>query len=89
MATAEVIPNTLEIKQYGSLCVMDDTGDSRIQWDPQNPEEVAKAEAHFNKLKTKGFLAYSVNKSGNRGTVIARFDRNAERIILHSPMVGG
>ena len=79
---------TLEISR-GSLCVLDDTGDSRIQWDPSNLEEVAKAEARFEELKAKRYLAYKVNAKGDRGEVIDKFDPTAERIILHSAMVGG
>lgn len=73
----------------GNLCVLDDTGDSRIQWDPASPEEVAKAQLRFDELKRKGYLAYKVNKRGDRGEVLQAFDPAAERIILHSPMVGG
>jgi hypothetical protein len=91
VATAELVPNTntLEIKDYNQLCVMDDSGDSRIQWDQSNQEEVAKAEARFNELKKKGFMAYSVNKKGDKGTVLNSFDPTAERIIMHSQMIGG
>lgn len=82
----------LEVVDYaegGTMNIMDDTGDSRIQWDPKNPAEVAKAEARFRELKAKGFLAYKVGKDGKQGEVIAAFDPTAERIILHSQMVGG
>jgi hypothetical protein len=90
MATAEVFPGTLEVKDYsGQLCVMDESGDSRIQWDKDNQEEVAKAEARFNELKAKGFMAYSVNRKGDKGTVLNSFDPTAERIIMHSQMIGG
>jgi hypothetical protein len=71
------------------LCVLDATGDSRIQWDTTNPEEVAKAQARFEEFKAKRYLAYKVNKKGDRGEVIDQFDPAAERIILHSPMIGG
>jgi len=80
-------PNTMEVVR--SMCVLDETGDSRIQWDPSNPEEVAKAQLRFEELTKKGYLAYKVNKKGDRGEVILAFDPSAERIILHSAMVGG
>jgi hypothetical protein len=90
VATVEVVPSTLEVKDYsGLLCIMDESGDSRIQWDKDNQEEIAKAEARFNELKAKGFMAYSVNKKGDKGTVINSFDPAAERIIMHSQMIGG
>lgn len=89
MPTSEVLPNTLEVKNFSILCVMDESGDSRIQWDQNNPEEVSKAEFRFNDLKKKGFMAYSVNKKGDKGVVLQAFDPTAERIIMHSQMIGG
>ena len=71
------------------LCILDETGDSRFQWDKNDPEQVAKAQAKFDEMKKKGYLAYSVNKKGDRGDVINTFDPNAERIIMHSQLVGG
>jgi hypothetical protein len=81
----------LEVVDYSksTLNVLDDTGDTRMQWDRSNPAEVAKAEARFNDLKAKGFLAYKVNKKGDMGEVLSAFDPSAERIILHSQMIGG
>jgi len=80
----------LEIKGNGLLIMLDKTGDSRMQWDRDNPEEVTKAEARFKELKGKGYLAYSVGKKGDReGEVINKFDPSLERIIMHSPMQGG
>jgi len=73
----------------GELNILDDTGDSRIQWDRNNSEQVAAAEARFNELKAKRYLAYKVDASGRQGEVIDKFDPNAERIILHSQMIGG
>jgi hypothetical protein len=73
----------------GTLCVLDESGDTRIQWDKYNPEQVAAAEARFDELKAKRYLAYKVDKGGGQGEVIDKFDPNAGRIILHAPMVGG
>jgi hypothetical protein len=79
----------LEVEGSGTLCVLDESGDTRMQWDRKNPAEVAKAEARFKELKAKGYLAYKVNKKGDKGEVITAFDPDAERIILHAQMIGG
>lgn len=79
----------LELKNYNILCALDDTGDTRLQWDKDSVEEVAKAQARFDELKKKGYLAYSVNAKGDQGIVLKAFDPNAERIIMHSQMIGG
>lgn len=80
---------TMEVKSYSTLCALDDTGDTRLQWDQNSPEEVAKAKTRFDELKAKGYLAYSVNLKGDQGTVLKAFDPTAERIIMHSQMIGG
>jgi hypothetical protein len=78
---------TMEME--GTLAVLDKSGDSRMQWNPNSPEEVAKARARFDEFRNKGYLAYKVSPSGGQGEVISAFDEAAARIILHSPMVGG
>lgn len=77
------------VNDCSELCVLDHTGDSRIQWDRRNSDEIAVARSRFNELRAKGYLAYRVNRSGNQGEVLDTFDPTAERIILHAPMVGG
>jgi hypothetical protein len=79
---------TMELEPY-TLCVLDESGDTRMQWDKDKPEEIAKAQARFEELKKQGYLAYAVTKKGDRGTVIDKFDPNAERIICHKQMIGG
>lgn len=71
------------------LTVMDRTGDTKIIWDVGNEEEVAVARDAFTKLKKKGFLAYSVKKGGEKGSILTEFDPAAEKIIMSPPMAGG
>lgn len=71
------------------MSVLDKTGDTRIQWDKANAEEVAAALARFNELRVQGFAAYRVDASGQGSEVLHAFDREAERIIFRPPMVGG
>lgn len=73
----------------GQLCVMDRTGDTRMIWSSQNPDEVDAAKATFDKLKKKGYLAYTVTEDGEKGEVIRNFDKHAEKIIMAPQLVGG
>lgn len=73
----------------GEMAILDATGDTKVIWDPHNPDEVAAAKAQFDTLKKKGFIAYTVNKKGDKGEVIREFDPNAEKIILSPPLAGG
>jgi hypothetical protein len=80
---------TMEIHSYGTLFKLDDTGDTRLQWNLKNPEEVEAARTRFNELKKQGYTAYTVDKSGDSGEVIHTFDPKAERIIFRPHMIGG
>lgn len=80
---------TLEVHIAGTMFVMDENGDSRMQWNSKNTDEVEAARSRFEHLKKKGYLAYKVNKQGDRGEVLDEFDPNAERIIMAGRMVGG
>lgn len=71
------------------LCFMSDEGDSRIIWDPDNPDEVDAARATFDKLTGKGYQAYAVRRGGEKGERVRKFSPELERIILAPQTVGG
>jgi hypothetical protein len=71
------------------LVVMDRTGDTKIVWDSGNADDVAAAKDTYDKLKKKGYMAYTVKRNGDKGEVIHDFDAEAEKIILAPRMVGG
>ena len=76
-------------ESIGHLCILDESGDSRLQWDRNNPESVKAARERFEELRGKGYLAYKLDRGGAQGAVIDDFEPDAERIILHARMVGG
>jgi tRNA U38,U39,U40 pseudouridine synthase TruA len=70
--------------------IMDKTGDTKVIWSADNPDEVEAARNTFDELVgEKKFLAYKVKKDGTKGEVIRKFDKTAERIILAPQLVGG
>ncbi len=73
----------------GELCVLDHTGDTKLIWNPNNTDEVEAAKATFDRLRSKGYLAYQVGPDGSKADVITEFDPNAEKIILAPPVRGG
>lgn len=73
----------------GTLSVMDRSGDTKVIWDHNNPDEVAAARKTFDDLKKKRFTAYAVKGSGEKGTVLDQFDPAEERIIMSPAMAGG
>ena len=73
----------------GELRILDKSGDTKILWDSAQDDEVDAARRTFDDLKKKGYLAYSVDKKGNKGEVIKKFDPDAEKIIMSPALVGG
>jgi hypothetical protein len=71
------------------LAIHSHLGDTKVIWDPHNPDEVAAAKQQFDTLKKKGFIAYTVTKKGDKGDIIREFDPDAEKIILSPPVTGG
>lgn len=97
---AEVVPRKLyrgerikqmetAIEEASELCILDATGDTRLQWSKGNNDEVAFAKKRFAELKADGYLLYKVDKKGKQGEVISAFDPAAERIIAVPRMIGG
>lgn len=64
-------------------------GDVKVIWDPERPEEVEAARAQFDQLRGKGYMAYTVDARGRKGTQIREFDADAEKMILAPQLVGG
>jgi hypothetical protein len=93
----EVMPKgftlrTLQQRQPGDglLEVMFWKGDWKGIWDPTNREETEAVRVTFDKLKSKGFMAYRViGEKGDKGEVMREFDAKAGRIIMCPPMMGG
>ena len=83
--------DTLETTRHtGMMHTLDRTGDTRVMWDKDIPDEVAAARTQFRDLTRKGYLAYRAEgKDGHQGTQIREFDPDAERIILVKPNQGG
>jgi hypothetical protein len=68
--------------------VMDRTGDSRHPFDPNDVQDVAKAEQRFDKLTKVGFTA-AVRTGLGQVSHIRSFDPNAEETLFFPRLVGG
>ena len=72
------------------LRIMDkDAGDLKVIWNKDNVDEVEAAESQFDSLITKGFSAYKVDKKGEPGKMVTKFDPDAEKIIMVPKIMGG
>jgi hypothetical protein len=68
--------------------VMDHSGDSRHQFDPNDSEAVAKAEERFRALNAAGFIAAERTSAGETRRVKS-FDPTAEEVLFFPRLVGG
>jgi len=73
----------------GELRILGTTGDTKVIWDSENEDEVAAAEEQFDTLIEKGFLAFTVKGSGEKGKQIKKFDPDAGKVILTPAVKGG
>lgn len=72
------------------LIVMDRTGDSRMDFTPDDTVAVAAAMEKFRELVGgKKYLATVPGENGEPGRIIREFDPTAREIILHAPLIGG
>lgn len=71
------------------LAVMDRTGDTKLIWDSDKPDEVENARRSFNELKKKGYGIFHVDKSGEAAKRMHEFDPDAEKLIAIKPIAGG
>ncbi len=68
--------------------VKDRTGDSRHRFDPNDAQELAKAEQRFRELTRAGFTA-AIRTGPGQVSRIRSFDPNAEETVFFPRFVGG
>lgn len=70
--------------------VMDRNGDTETSWDKSDPDKVKEAEALFATLvKTRKHVAHVPSGDGSPGTLLKKFDPDAEETIFNPPLIGG
>lgn len=71
------------------MVILDQSGDTRHTWDRTSTEEIAAMREIFDLMKEKGYVAWSVTRSGKKDKKIREFDPDAEKIIFAPALVGG
>ena len=72
-----------------AMAVLGAAGDTKTLWDKDNPDEIDAARDTFESLTASGYLAFRVNKEGDKGDQMRAFDPDAERMIMVPAMRGG
>lgn len=65
----------------------DETGDRRLIWDANSPEEIEEAADLFREYLGKGWRAYTVNRHGRRGKRIYGFNQDTLEIFFDESSV--
>jgi hypothetical protein len=68
--------------------VMDNSGDSRHNFDPKDAKALLKAEERFKELTRSGFTA-AVRTPSGEPVITRRFDPTAEETLFFPRLVGG
>lgn len=69
--------------------VMNSNGDTRHEFDPADLSSLAIAEARFQALTGKGFLAVALGKDGGPGELVRKFDPKSEQTLFIPQLQGG
>jgi hypothetical protein len=70
-----------------SLHILNQHGDTMVEWDLNHPDLIELAAKTFNEAKAMGHLAYA--KIDGEFETIHAFDESAEQIIMSAQIVGG
>jgi hypothetical protein len=70
------------------MSVMSQEGDTKIFWDPTNPESVEVATTAFNSYRSQGYQAFAMT-SGTSGEQMTGFDPAIGSIVFVPQMQGG
>lgn len=74
----------------GVMQIMDAKhGHKNEVWDVNNQDEVDSAEDTFKKLRKKGYIAFKVDKSGEKAEIMSKFDPLAGKMIMSPAPAGG
>ncbi|MCA6124795.1 hypothetical protein J6500_23280 [Bradyrhizobium sp. WSM 1704] len=71
-----------------TILVMDHSGDTRQQFDPNDSEQLAWANARFSELTADGYTA-AVRRSSGEVERVRALDPAAEETLFYPRLVGG
>jgi len=69
----------------GELSILDSTGDSKIDWNCNIPEEISKARDKFNELKKSDYTMFEIFSNGDQGKELKAFNPLTESVLAVPP----
>jgi len=73
----------------GVMRILDSSGDTKVLWEVDDDEALARAASLFDELSSEGKLAFERKGSQTETSRIREFDPDAEEIIWVRPIQGG
>ncbi|MCC8975490.1 hypothetical protein [Bradyrhizobium brasilense] len=71
-----------------TILVMDHSGDTRQQFDPDNSEQLAWANARFTQLTSDGYTA-AIRQATGEAKLVRALDPTVEETLFYPRLVGG
>jgi hypothetical protein len=78
----------MEDNNMGVMSFLGVKGDTKIEWDPDNDDEIAIAKEKFDLATQHRFTAHRIRSDGKPGRVMREFDHTASKIVM-VPVIGG
>ena len=69
--------------------IMDRNGDTRHEFDQNNPASLESAMERFDRLTSQGYRAIALKKNGNSGRLLDGFEPQVERTLFIPQLKGG
>jgi hypothetical protein len=76
-----VVETPVSVDQI-AVRIFDDSGDRRLIWNWNDPDQIAEAKALFEEYLAKGWKPYAVDRGGKIAKRITRFDWRLEEIVF-------
>jgi len=73
----------------GEMSVMDSSGHQQLKWNRNNSDEIAAAQAVFNRLMEQGYSAFGAKTKTAPRNSMKTFDPEAEEVVMVPRIAGG
>jgi hypothetical protein len=73
----------------GVLRILGPSGDTRVDWSPTAPDEVADVRRRFDEIINEGYLVFELDEHTKEGRQVRSFDPQSGQLRAFRPLAGG
>lgn len=73
----------------GVLRILGPSGDTRVEWDSTDVDDVASVRERFDEIIREGYLVFELDPATKEGTQVATFDPHVRELRAFRPLAGG